>query len=182
MDNSTKVILSFILVCVVICVSPFFFYMGYHNREVRLRNQFVAQQKLNEGIFDTVWKTVQQQSEVATTERETFKETFTEIMESQQGIAGSGTLASFFTQAKVDVSPDLFNKLMTSIESQRMMFLDGQKKLLQVKKDHDDILNQLPSSLFVGGRDSLEAQIVTSAKTDEVFKSGKEEDIQLFTE
>jgi len=174
------VLLSLFLLCAVVIMTVSFMYVSANNKEISLRNQFVAQQELNKATFDNVWKIIQQQTQVTTKERESFKETFVEIMNAQQGIAGDGSLASFFTQSKVDVTPDLFSKLMTTIESQRMSFLESQKKLLQIKKDHDDLLQQIPSSLFLGGRDELKAIIVTSSKTNETFESGNEDNVNLF--
>ena len=173
------VILTIVVLAVLMTAIPLIMYTSTHNKEVTLRNQFNAQQEMNKATFDNVWKIIQQQTQITVKERESFKDTFVEIMNSQKGIAGNGTLASFFTQSKIDVSPDLFKKLMTTIESQRMTFLDSQKKLLQIKKDHDDLLSQIPSSLFVGGRDELEAIIVTSSKTKQTFETGEEDNIDL---
>jgi hypothetical protein len=149
----------------------------YH---VRLRNQFKAQQKTNEASFDKMWKVVQQQSGVATTERETFKKAYSEIMSSTKGVVGEGKLASFFTQAKIDINSDLFAKLMNSIESQRESFHQDQKTLLQIKKQHDDVLQTFPGSLILAGRPELEVVVITSEKTEEVFSKGKEDDVDLF--
>lgn len=155
-------------------------YVSASNSEVGLRNQFNAQQKNNESSFDKTWKVIQQQAGVAETERDTFRQTFTEIMQSQQGVAGKGSLASFFTQAKVDVSPELFLKLMTTIEAQRESFHRDQQKLLEIVRLHDDVRMKLPSSFFVGGRPALEAKIVTSSKTNAAFESGEDNETDLF--
>lgn len=152
-------------------------WMGAHNKEVSLRNQFKAQQKSNESSFDKTWKIIQQQAGVPAQERESFKATYVDIMAATKGVAGNGQLASFFTQSKIDISPDLFKKLMTTIESQRESFHRDQQHLLKIKQQHDDILAQMPSSLFVGGRETLNAKIVTSAKTSAAFESGEDNEL-----
>jgi len=155
-------------------------YMGAHNTEVSLRNKFKAQQKANESSFDKTWKIIQQNAQVSERERDSFKEAFTDIMSEQKGIAGEGKLASFFTQSKIDISPELFKKLMTTIESQRESFHRDQQKLLNIVEQHDNILTELPSSIFVGGREKLEAIIVTSSKTNEAFSAGEDNEVNLF--
>ena len=155
-------------------------YISANNREVSLRNQFKAQQKSNESSFDKTWKVIQQQAGVAVEERETFRKTYVEIMDSTQGVAGNGQLASFFTQAQVNISPDLFAKLMTTIEAQREGFHRDQQKLLEIVKQHDNVLTMFPSSFFVGSREPLEARIVTSSKTDQTFITGQDNDVDLF--
>jgi hypothetical protein len=153
--------------------------MSAGNAEVSARNAFNAQQKVNESSFDKVWKTIQQQAGVAEAERESFRKTYSEIMAATKGVAGTGGLASFFTQAKIDVSPELYSKLMTSIEAQRESFHRDQQHLLRLKQQHDDIRMRMPYSFFVGSRPELEVKIVTSSKTLEAFSSGVEDDIAI---
>lgn len=155
-------------------------YISSNNIEVGLRNQFNAQQKTNESSFDKTWKVIQQSAQVPEHERESFRKTYVEIMQATKGVAGNGQLASFFNQAQINISGDLFQKLMTTIESQRESFHRDQQKLLDIKRRHDDVRTKFPSSFFVGGRPELEAKIVTSDKTDEAFNTGKDNDINLF--
>ncbi len=155
-------------------------WIGAVNAEASARNSFLAQQKANESSFDKTWKVIQQNAEVTTTERESFRKIYPEIMSATKGVAGNGQLMSMFQQAKIDISPALFSKLMTTIESQRESFHRDQQKLLQLKKQHDDIRTRFPSSLFVGGRPELEAKIVTSTKTTESFESGEDNETKLF--
>ena len=37
-----------------------------------------------------------------------------------------------------------------------------------------------PGSMFVGNRPEIEIAIVTSTKTEETFKTGKEDDVEVF--
>lgn len=167
-------------VCIFACVLVFgLTWMTASNAEVKARNAFNAQQKTNESSFDKMWKVIQQQSGVADKERDSFRKTYTEIMASTKGVVGAPQLAGFFTQAKVDVTPDLFKMLMASIESQRESFHRDQQHLLLLKKQHDDIIGTMPYSFFVGGRPPLEAKIVTSDRTNEAFGSGVDNNVSL---
>ena len=156
--------------------------MSSYNREVALRAQFEAQQKSNQSAFDRTWKTIAQESAVAVKERDTFREAYVEIMQNTKGVAGQGALAAFFTQAKVDISPAQFQRLMSTIESQRASFHRDQQKLLDIKAEHDTLRKSFLFQRLVGQRDELEATIVTSKKTDEAFESGAENDVAVFGE
>lgn len=183
MKPVTAVLAGFLLsICAAaICVLVIgIVWMSANNSEVGLRNAFTAQQKSNESSFDKMWKIIQQQTGVAEHERESFRQTYTEIMTATKGIAGNGQMASFFTQAKIDVPHDLFQQLMSSIESQRESFHRDQQHLLKIKQQHDDVLAKFPSSIFVGGRTPLEAKIVTSSRTTATFESGQDNDTALF--
>lgn len=150
------------------------------NAEVSARNALIAQQKANESSFDKLWKTISQQAQVPLAERESFQKTYAEIMKATKGIAGNGQLASFFQQAKVDISPDMFKKLMSTIEAQRESFHRDQQHLLVLKQQHDNIRMRFPSSLFVGNRPEFDVHIVTSSRTSAVFESASDNDISLF--
>lgn len=182
MKMNSKVVSAIVAACCFLffVVVLGLMYVSATNTEISLRNQYKAQLKSNESSFDKTWKIIQQQANVADTERESFKQTYSEIMTATQGIAGNGSLASFLTQSKIEISPDLFQKLMTTIESQREGFHRDQQKLLQIIKQHDDVRTKIPSSFFVGGREPLETIIITSSKTSEVFETQKDDDLNLF--
>jgi hypothetical protein len=150
------------------------------NRDVELRAAAAAQQEALATNFDKLWKTIQQQAEVATAERESFRKTYVEIMNAQRGQAGNGSLASFLSQAGVTVSPELFRQLMTSIEAQRESFNREQTHLIKIKQEHDTLRGRFPSSIFVGGRPPIEIQLVTSARTEEALSSGREDGVHVF--
>lgn len=165
------VVLPILLVFVIAFGS---IWIGTINHEASLINLFTQQQKANEASFDTMWKIIKQQTGIAEAERDSFRKTYTEIMTATQGVAGNGQLASFFTQAKIDITPDIFLKVANSIESQRESFLQSQIKLLDIKREHDNLRTTIPSRFFVSGT-VLEAKIVTSSQTEQVFSRGKED-------
>lgn len=170
-----------VMVVMLLFVGAFFLtWMLAHNSEVSARNAFDAQQKANESSFDKTWKVIQQTAQVPVAERDSFRKTYTEIMSATKGVAGNGQLASFFTQAKIDISPDLFAKLMTTIEAQRESFHRDQQHLLKLAQQHKDILTRQPSAFFVGSRPKLEVKLVISQKTTEAFESGQDNNINLF--
>lgn len=175
-----KIGLGIIVVAVVMLLVIFGMYISASNTEISLRNQYVAQVRNNESSFDKMWKIIQQQSGVAETERETFKNTYVEIMEAQQGIAGKGSLASFFQQSGITLSSETFSKLMITIEAQRESFNRDQQKLIEIVRNHDNVRTRFPSSMFVGGREALKPIVITSGKTQSVFANGQDNDIELF--
>lgn len=170
-----------LVVLVVIVFVYFIVGVSYKNNEVKLRNQFAAQLKVNESTFDKMWKILQQETQIATKERDSFKETYTEIMEAQSK-AGGGSLATFLQSAGVNINSNLFEKLMLSIESQRESFNSNQIKLIQIKNEHDNIRTMFPGSWFVGNQEELDLRIVTSTRTSETFKTLKDDNVDLLNE
>lgn len=152
----------------------------YSNKEIRLRNAAAAQEQANQAIFDTVWKTIAQQAEVTDQYKESFKDIWKNLLEAQASTGRQSTVLAFVNRVNPKFSPNLLKKLMTTIESGRKDFLNGQKALVDIKLQHDNIRQTFPGSWVCGNRPALKITIVTSAKTSDIFESSKEDDVKLF--
>lgn len=144
------------------------------NREAGLRNRFAAQQKANEASFDAMWKILQQKGGVADKYKEAFKEIFPKLIEGRYRDGGGG-LMKMIVESNPKFDASLYKGLSASIEGERKRFLKDQQVLLDIKREHDDVRTRFPSRLFVGGVQPLDAVIVTSEKTADAFRTGKEE-------
>lgn len=151
----------------------------YHNTEVSLRNQISAQQKSAELTFDSTWKIISQQAMVADKYKNDFKAIYADIMDNRYA-NGGGELMKWISEHNPQFDSSLYSKLMSSIEANRKAFEAEQKQLVDLKREHDTLLVKFPSSLFIGGRESIDISLVTSSKTKETFASGEENDIDLF--
>jgi len=154
-------------------------FVSYNNREIELRNQAIAQQKSNETTFDQVWKIIQQQAGVAEEYKTVFKEIYPQLMEGRYNNPRGGALLSLIQESNPNFDTSLYKKLMTAIEEQRIQFNRAQMTLLDIKREHNNMRKTFPSNLFVGNRPELNIQIVTSSKTEDTFKTGKEDNIKL---
>lgn len=161
-----------------VCVVPT---CTYANHEKDLRLEVVAWQQKNEAVFDRVWKVIQQQAGVTQEYSTQFRAIYNDIM-SAQNPAGQGTLLKFIQQSNPSFDSSLFAKLMSSIESNRLDFERAQIELIDRKREHDSLLQGIPSGWYLSllGRGPVEIKIVTSSKTEAAFESGKDDDVSLF--
>ena len=67
-----------------------------------------------------------------------------------------------------------------SIEANRAEFARVQSRLIDIKREHDVLRKRFPSKLIVGSRPELEINIVTSTKTQKVFETKIDDDVDLF--
>lgn len=176
MKNAFKAIILLVVILGVIGVLTYF---SYSNQEVQLRNSFNAQQKNCTVVYDQVWKIIQQQAGVASKYADDFKEIYPDLINARYG-KGDGTLMKWIVEHNPNFDTSLYGKLMNSIEVQRTTFTEAQKKLIDVKREHDNIRTTFPGQVFVGGRPELVAQLVTSTKTEKAFQTGKEDEVDLF--
>lgn len=174
-----KLIIGSIVGVLLLCsLGLFGMYMSYSNSEVALRNQIQAVQKSNEAVFDNTWKIIKQQAKVADKYKDAFKDIYKGIM-SERYSKGDGSLMKWIQESNPNFDVRLYEKVSNSIEEQRLSFLREQQKLLDLKREHDNLRLQIPSAWFVGSRPAIEVTIVTSSKSEAAFATGKDNDTSL---
>lgn len=174
MKKGTMIALAVAGGVLAVALMVFGMYASYNNTEIGLRSQIKAVQKSNEAVFDAVWKIIKQQAQIADKYKDSFQDIYKGIM-SERYSKGDGSLMKWITESNPNFDTKLYENVSNSIEAQRLSFLREQQKLLDLKREHDNILRQIPSVWFVGSRPEIEVVIVTSVKSDEAFKTGKEE-------
>lgn len=180
---SKKWIISLVGIGVVLILflSIFFIGVGYKNKEIDLRNLSVAQQQANQVIYDKVWKVISQKAQIADKYQTSFKEIYGVIMnERYQGESNQAPLFKFVSEHNPNFSTKLYEDLSIAIEANRAEFARVQNRLIDIKREHDNLRLKFPSSIFVGNKQELIIQIVTSGKTKSTFETGEENDVKLF--
>jgi hypothetical protein len=164
------------LIMVAIVGSTF---VGYNNKEVDLRNSFVAQEKVSMSYFDKMWKIISQQAQITDKYKEDFKDIYIPLMEGRYK-HGGGKMMMWVQEKNPEFDSSMYKKLMSTVEGQREGFHREQKKLVDFKRSHDNLRQKWPSSMVCGSSDPLELKLVTSSKTKKTFETGEENDVELF--
>lgn len=172
--------------------------VGVSNSEIRLKNRGEAQQEVCEAYFDKVWKILQQEAQVTDQYREGFREIYTDIMAGRYSGDGSGqgqqTFMKWIQESNPEFSPSLYAKLMNSIEGQREGFLVEQEKLIDINRQHKDMRMTFPKKVILSKRlpvgyvyDEITGEvlgkgiiIIKSLKTETVYETGQENEVDLF--
>lgn len=150
------------------------------NQEVGLRNAIKAKQTANQATFDNMWKQIQQTAEVTNEQKNALKDIFIQHAQARTGEGVDKAIVKWISESVPNVDVSAYKNLQNIIVGARNSFTSDQIALLDMKRAHDDVLTKFPSSLFVGGRPSIEVQIVTSERTGAAFSSGKDENVKLF--
>ncbi len=182
MNNSNKIILT----CLIAAVGLFLIvaavvgamYVSASNGEIRLRNQIEAVQVDNQNEFDNMWKKISQVSQVTKAERQSVENIILGYAEGRTS-ATSGSFINAVREALPNISDKAFLNLQNTIIASRDSFTNRQKQLLDLKREHDNLLMTFPSSLFVGSRERIDVVIVTSSRTKESFETGEDNDVDL---
>jgi hypothetical protein len=179
MKTGTLITLGLVL---VLGISFAFWAIGLSNSEIRLRNRGSAQQESCAAYFDKVWKILQQQAQVADQYKDAFKEIYPLLMEGRYSDDGQGqqTFMKWVTEHNPEFKTELYEKLMASIEGQREGFFIEQQKLIDIDRQHKNMRMTFPNKIIVGRRADLAIVIIKSLKTDDAYKTGQENDVDLF--
>jgi hypothetical protein len=180
MKTSKIVTLSVIGAFVVLILIVLVAFFTISNNEIKLRNEVEAQKKNVEAVFDNTWKIIQQQAGVSDQYKDAFKDIYMGIMEERYDNARGGAVFSWITEQNPNFDTKLYANLQTAIEAQRTNFTREQKKLIDLQREHTTYLQVFPNSIFIGGRSKIKVTVITSAKTEEVYKTSQENDIELF--
>ncbi len=155
-------------------------YVSYTNTEVGLRNQFKAKQTDYTSEFDNMWKKIKQTAQVTDAARQALQDIF--VQHAQARTTGGGGLMKWVQESVPNVQPDSmpFKNLMNIITSSRDRWTMRQKELLDYKREHDNILDKIPSGWFLAGRQKIDVKIITSSRTEAAFESGVDDDVDVF--
>ena len=162
---------------VVVCAVVWYF--SIVNSEVGLRNQAKAQEKANEAVFDNMWKFIAQIAQVNDEYKEDFRKSWKDILGAQSGGDRVATVNVVMNHINPKLDSSLSKKVMTVIEGSRKEFLNNQEKLIDIKLQHDNLRQKVPSSWVVGSQPELKITIITSTRTGDTFESGKDDDISI---
>lgn len=161
----------FVLIIIMMGVSA-------SNSEIELKNQANAQEQVCKNNFDAMFKEIATAAQVTDQYKETFSKVYPELIEGRY--KDDKTLMKWVTESNPNFDTKLYDKLIDIIESKRDGFKHEQDKLADVVREHNNILEKWPSSMFVGGRPKLEVVFVSSAKTKDTYRTGEENDIDPF--
>jgi len=167
----------------VLVVGILFWAIGLSNTYNKKLETGKAFQKNSEVVFDNTWKTIQQQAGVTTEYKEGFREIYVELMDARyKNDAGAGqqTLMKWVTEANPEFDAGLYKTLMNTIEGSRNAFTMEQKKLIDIDRELKTMKVTFPNSLVLKNKPDLEIKLVTSAKTEDAFRTGQDNEVDLF--
>ena len=174
----TKIMVLIGVIIIFFGLTLFMMNIHYDNTDARLRNLVTAKQRDLTNNFDAMWKILSQLAQVKDEYKTDFRDVYGTIMEGRyQG--NKGSLMLWIKEHNPEFDSKIYMKLMTSIEANRKEFMHAQTEMLDMKREHDNLRTTAPSMWFIPDKE-VTVKIVTSTKTERVFESGKDDDVQLF--
>lgn len=154
-------------------------YFSINNQDVELRNKYKSQEQICESYYDLMWKTIKQTAQVSEQFASTFKELYKPLMEGRYS-GNDKTLFKMITEDNPKFTPELYSKLIVVIEAKRESFFQEQVALTSIWNEHENLLTKVPSKWFVSNSEHIKHQVVTSTITENVYKTKKDDDVDVF--
>lgn len=154
-------------------------YISVNNRDTELRNLAKAQQGKIEVVFDQMAKIISGKAQVTTNYKDSFKDIFVSIIEGRYS-KGDGSLLKLVQEQNPTFDASLYKDLMVSIEAERNNFTREQEVMLDIIREHDNLIKKIPKNMFLSNKNPIEYKIISSSKTKETMKTGIEEDQKIF--
>lgn len=179
---SIKKLITIISITIILIFGIITFSMNIsiENKEIDLRETTVAQNKRCEAYFDKMWKILKQKAGVTDQYKQAFMDIYPKLIEGRYS-QGDGSLMKWVQESNPTFDASMYKDLMKSIEIERTGFFNEQSILIDMQREHKVCLQKAPNRWFLAdGLKPVEIKVITSSKTDEVYRTGKEDDIELF--
>lgn len=153
------------------------------NQEVRLKNAFTQKISERTAFYDKMYKVIAQKSQIAVKNDSSFRANVNQIMQGRKD--AQNLFMKWVTESNPNANynevANLYADLSRTIEGQREGFFVQEKYLMDVKLQHDNLLHQFPANILfsIMGTKDLQYTPITSSQTDEVFKTGKDDNVKL---
>jgi hypothetical protein len=160
---------------------------SYRSRAIRLEQSIVAQYEDNQNAYSRMRTVIAEMAQVPAMYRDDVLRVYDNAMRGRYGADGSRALFQAIQEHNPNVDAGLYTRLQATIESQRTQFAAGQNSLVDKKREYrtfltESALNGVYNSVFGFGFPRINLNqygIVTSAETQNTFRTGRDEPINL---
>ncbi len=179
--SKTHITLGVIGIVGVIGLMLLFSVIGTFNDYSRIETKAKAVQTDNTNVLDNTRKAIREAASVSDTEVEALEKIIVGYAEAR-GEGGNGgdnnTVSIGMVKEAVPsiTSIDTLKRLQNIVVAGRREWQAAQTKLIEVKRQGDEMLAVFPSGFILRtfGKQPIEIQVVTSAETKENFKTGED--------
>lgn len=153
-----------------------------YNTAKRLHNLYDAKLVDNTSEFDNMWKKISQTSQIPDAKKDALKEIFNGYAAARTGNGDNGSLMKWVQESIPNPDLSEYRDVMNIIVGSRDSWTNRQKELVDIARQYNEMLSVFPSNIFLGlfGMEKIDPKVVTSSRTDNAFKTGKDDDVELF--
>lgn len=183
MKKSTIIILSSIFAIILLIIGYIGAFIAQYNTAKNLGLACDAKLKSNTAQFDNLYKKITQTSQIPGEKAKQIKGIL-EVYVSGRGGNDAGKVVSMIREAVPNIELPEYGQLMNIITGSRDTWTRNQEELVDTVNSYNKYITDIGPVRYmvkmIGGFEMKEAKVITSEKTDMVFESGKDNDVDLF--
>lgn len=179
MKKNGMIILASLITIIVLSLLIVGMFVSYSNKEIMLRNQITTKQQDNQNEYDNMWKKISQVAQVAEKERQSLMDIFVQYANARS-MKSDNLVMTWIKETVPNINSNTYQNLQNIIISSRDNWTMRQKELLDYKREHDNLRMMFPGSLFLASREEIKITIITSSRTQETFKTGNDDNVDVF--
>jgi hypothetical protein len=184
MDLSKITRLGVLALITILLIGSIAGMVSFSNDEIDLRSRFTQKMDERTAFYDKMWKVLNQKGQIAVKNDSSFKQNVDLIM---QGRKDAPQIMMKWVQesnpnAQYSEVAALYKDLSRAVESQREGFFVQEKYIQDIVREHTNLIKKFPNNLYniIFGRQPLVYKPITSSRTDEVIRTGKDDNVDLF--
>lgn len=154
--------------------------VSIYNTHIDLQTQIEAKQEANEANFDTMWKKIRQVSNVSENYKNDLKEILIVYTDGRKDVS-KDMLMKWGNEAVPNFDASMYKQVNNVIVASRDEFYKNQQILLDLNRQHDQFIKRFPNNIYckILGIKHIDITTVTSTKTQAVFSTGLEDEVEL---
>lgn len=183
MQKKTIIGLGISAIAVVLLITFTSMLVSTMNEDTRQKNMFAAKYSERTAFFDKMKKIFSQKAQIAVKNDSSFTKNIGIIMAGRQD--GDQIMFKWITESNPNASynevAELYKDLSRAVEAERDGFFQVERQLMDIKLQNDNLMKQFPANIFFSiiGRSPIAYKPITSDVTDEVIKTGKDNDTKI---
>lgn len=165
--STTSIVILSIAVLMIILIAMYF---SYNNKEIGLRKEAEAQRGNIEAVRDRMFQILREQANVAKEYEKAFDEIYPKIISGRY--TSGGELMKWIQEANPEFSTSLYQTVSNSIDVQRTSFNSAQTRMLDIIRQREALIEQLPSCWFIRNKSRIDYTVISTTDTKHVISTG----------
>ena len=180
MKKSTVLALSISILVVILLTTYTVLSFKIPTIEIEKRTGVEGQQKKCMVHQANMWNILKEKAGVTEQYKGSFEKVFPQMVDKEFS-NDQNVMVKFFQQNFPEFKTDLLNDLMQSIKIERTGFTTEQDFLIDMQREHKNyIMNKFNKLFLDSDLKEVEIKLITSSRTNAIYESGVEDDIDLF--
>lgn len=153
-------------------VAIFGMYISYNNTHVDFHNRYDAQNGVIETRLDNMWKIISDKFSMS----QQYADDFKEVASTNSSNFGQGGEMWKWVQATYpQIDATIYKEVMSSIESERKGLENAQKRIIDICREHNNLIMKAPSSWFISDKAKLEWVVISSKDSKNIMITREDE-------